>query len=421
MHWNKVFLGKKKTLFFLFFSNQHHIISFFSHVFLYFFTKKSQGFVDCPICSKSVPSFYINSHVDQCLGASGGAGGGSNGAAGAPQDNDTMDDPSSSKAHHHHHHHNNNNSSKQQPPLSTKNKNKNNTTHKHPLTAPSTAIPQGPFIPLSAPSRLVPSLATEKTIRAALKKYNLPTEGKKTDLLDRYDQFRLTVATANDRQERTTYNKLAQRVVAQEKKKAAANLLSGKNLGSSGGGGSVLLGITGGGVRSDDGMSLVGCGFKELIAVTKARDAVRRAARRKEEVDVGSDGVDVGAEIDEMEQDVKQREGNEGEEGEELEDGGGGFPSSDAGADDSANGGTADAEQQQQQLLQQQQDIIEQEQHHPNPSMNQVDSPFLPHITAEKITTAASVAILSKEEMMAEELRQAREIELLDTEDDDDW
>ena len=272
-----------------------------------------QGFVPCPICAKSVPSFYINSHVDSCLN-SGGGGGGSGGFASGSEGQDGLPTSTTTK----------NTTDLPQPipppPLQT-------------LNPKSNLVPKpqpGPYIPLIVPPCLVPALATDKTIRTALKKYSLPTDGKKSEMFDRYSQFRFAVLTANDRQERTSYNKIAQRVVALERQRAAAALLGG---GGSGSGRNISSGKLGGNntlssslnrtlinqkinktnkskQRTGDPTVLQGDSFEELIAVTKARDAARRAARSaaaaeqekeeedKRKVDTTLPSVDLDADVD---------------------------------------------------------------------------------------------------------------------------
>lgn len=109
------------------------------------------GFVHCPVCDRTVPAFFINSHVDQCLVASSGggsAGGGHYGrqhhACGAPPQDDDDDAFISVKVA---------NVAQQQQ--------------------------QQPFEPLLVPAKIVPSLISDKGLRALLKKYGLPTDGKK--------------------------------------------------------------------------------------------------------------------------------------------------------------------------------------------------------------------------------------------------
>ena len=101
------------------------------------------GFVRCPVCSKAVPSFYINSHVDLCLiGGSRASGGAAHSQPGKPA---TLRVDCS-------------NAQQQRVAAAA-----------HP----------GPFEPLAVPAKIVPGLATDKSLRALLKKYGLPTDGKK--------------------------------------------------------------------------------------------------------------------------------------------------------------------------------------------------------------------------------------------------
>jgi hypothetical protein len=129
------------------------------------------------------------------------------------------------------------------------------------------------------PPKLVGVLTTEKSLRGLLRRYGLPADGKKDAMMERYQALRLAVETANDRQERTSYERLAQRVATAGRQRAAASLLGGN-----GGGGGVPLarraGTAGsGGGGGGGGGTLAGSSFAELIAATKARDAARRAAR----------------------------------------------------------------------------------------------------------------------------------------------
>lgn len=250
--------------------------------------------MECPICAKSVPSFYINSHVDKCLSSGGTAG------TAPPQQADNSK-PSTSSAAAAKTAENIGSLHAQNQPSSRNNPSLNHqaslaAARSGPLRPPPKSN-LGPFVPLAAPPRIVPTLASEKSIRTSLKKYGLPSDGKKAELLERYNQFRLAVATANDRQEHTSFARLAQRVVAQERQRAAAALLGGgigKVTGGAAGGraGSIAgiraamaggnagkSGRSGVGSGAGDGIILMGCSFKELIAVTKARDAARRAAR----------------------------------------------------------------------------------------------------------------------------------------------
>jgi len=250
-----------------------------------------QGFVPCPICGKSVPSFYINSHVDTCLSSGGGLASGSRGGLGPSEELDPGVETN-----------NQNIESPLIPPsdpaqssAAIPTQNKSYLGNKKPLSSR-----EGPYIPLAVPPSLVPSLASDKIIRAALKKYSLPSDGKKSEMFDRYSQFRTAVLTANDRQERTSYAKIAQEMAAQERQRAAAALLGGPGNGNNGKFGAGATGgvfrqgngnhrpsselnynnkIGNGQKRGGDPMVLQGDSFEELIAVTKARDAARRAAR----------------------------------------------------------------------------------------------------------------------------------------------
>lgn len=107
------------------------------------------GFVQCPICSKAVPSFYINSHVDLCLlGGGGGDGSSQPGKA-------VMGDAEAGVG------------NRQLLSVSVAHQNE------------EALVPGEPFRPLMVPPKVVPGLASEKSLRALLKKYSLPTEGKK--------------------------------------------------------------------------------------------------------------------------------------------------------------------------------------------------------------------------------------------------
>ncbi len=82
--------------------------------------------------------------------------------------------------------------------------------------------------PLEVPSKIIGTLANDKTIKNALRKYGLPCEGKKPELIDRYNRFRTEVEIANDKQEVTTYEKIVFRIAKQESYKAAASLFKYK-------------------------------------------------------------------------------------------------------------------------------------------------------------------------------------------------
>ncbi|KAL4516507.1 hypothetical protein Ndes2526B_g05104 [Nannochloris sp. 'desiccata'] len=243
----------------------------------------AQGFVPCPICAKSVPSFYINSHVDACLNSGGGLASGSGGFGSEELDPGVATDKHNATL------------PLVPPPAPAQLAAARITENKSNLRASKPPSPrQCPHIPLAVPPCLVPALASDKIIRAALKKYNLPSDGKKSEMFDRYSQFRTAVLTANDRQERTSYNKIAQKMAAQERQRAAAALLGGGGAKSAVGGGlrqgngthkqSSALNNNSKNKNNEkrvcgDPTVLQGDSFEELIAVTKARDAARRAAR----------------------------------------------------------------------------------------------------------------------------------------------
>jgi len=124
----------------------------------------------------------------------------------------------------------------------------------------------------------------------ALRKYGLPSEGRKPELLERYNRMRLAVETANDKGEAVSYAKLAHKVLAQERQRAVASLLGQTD--------NINGSFTKPGalhvenmtidkdldVGENRGAYVVGPGtsFKELIAVTKARDAARKRERNPE-------------------------------------------------------------------------------------------------------------------------------------------
>lgn len=238
-----------------------------------------KNFVQCPICSKTVPEFYINSHVDSCLRRS------QNGDV--PSPSQALPLPSSRLG----------------PGLVgigvvCHNYNKNNGKE---ADASMPINPEKSFQLLPVPPKLAPALATDKSLRGMLKKYGLPVEGKKPELLDRYNKFRLTVELANDRGEPTSYDQLAKKVMkmaaSTERQKPgllAPLLLQGREghhhhhnsrpSSSSGGGGGMLqhpsssLGAAfGGGGPHDNSIPLTGYSFKELIEVARKRDAARKA------------------------------------------------------------------------------------------------------------------------------------------------
>ena len=74
--------------------------------------------------------------------------------------------------------------------------------------------------------QVVPTLVSEKALRSLLQRFGLPFDGRKAELLERYNALRLEVEVANDRRERTTYARLVRRVVAAERGKAASAFLA---------------------------------------------------------------------------------------------------------------------------------------------------------------------------------------------------
>lgn len=196
-----------------------------------------QGFVDCPICGRAVPAFYINSHVDQCLIS-------------------TSENSRSHKA----------------------------IVQNQKKSSDSVVQDEKASCMLTVPPRLVPTLVSEKSLRAALRKYGLPSEGRKSELLERYNRMRLAVETANDKGEAVSYAKLAHKVMAQERQRAVASLLvQTDNInGSFAKPGALHVENT---TTIDKDLDVVtyvvgpGTSFKELIAVTKARDAARKRER----------------------------------------------------------------------------------------------------------------------------------------------
>lgn len=142
-----------------------------------------QKFVHCPICGKSISEFFINSHVDRCL-------------------------------------------------VDVDRQNANTTTEAGNPIGRSEAVEEktedghADWAPLPVPPKFVGNLVTEKMIRASLRKYGVSTDGKKPELIDRYNKFRLEIEIANDKQEKTTYDKIASRISQKERVRAAASLLN---------------------------------------------------------------------------------------------------------------------------------------------------------------------------------------------------
>jgi hypothetical protein len=179
------------------------------------------SFVQCPICNEHVFNLVLNSHIDSCL------------------------------AH---------------PPEKTGN-------------APSAST----WKPVQVPPKLMGTLATEKSIRQALRKYSLPAaDGRKADLIDRYNRFRMEVTLANDTQEQTTYEKIAWRVSNKERKRAAASLRRMNTAAPK-----PVIDMTTTNQTDVDAYShpreiqTQGYSFEELIRVTRLRDAVRKRMRMR--------------------------------------------------------------------------------------------------------------------------------------------
>ena len=186
------------------------------------------SFVQCPICNEHVHNLVLNSHIDSCLAQ-----------------------PREKAA-----------NMKNQPSAST-------------------------WQPLQVPPKLMGNLASEKSVRQALRKYSLPaTEGRKADLIDRYNRFRMEVTLANDKQEQTTYEKIAWRVSKKEKRRAAASLLRMDMQATTTTTHKAVIDMTD---HTDiDAYShprevqTQGYSFEELIRVTKLRDAVRKKMRAQQ-------------------------------------------------------------------------------------------------------------------------------------------
>ncbi|KAI8101427.1 hypothetical protein M9435_001533 [Picochlorum sp. BPE23] len=189
--------------------------------------ERKSSFVQCPICNEHVFNLVLNSHIDSCLA--------------------------------------------------------------QPLEKASNVENQSSgstWKPLQVPPKLMGSLASEKSIRQALRKYSLPaTEGRKADLIDRYNRFRMEVTLANDKQEQTTYEKIAWRVSKKEKRRAAASLLR-MDMQATTTTSKAVIDMTD---HTDiDAYShprevqIHGSSFEELIRVTKLRDAVRKKMRAKQ-------------------------------------------------------------------------------------------------------------------------------------------
>lgn len=191
-------------------------------------TRGKSSFVQCPICNEHVFNLVLNTHIDSCL------------AQGPGKAPNAGNRPSASA-----------------------------------------------WKPLQVPPKLMANLTSEKTVRNSLRKYGIPAEGRKSDLLDRYNRFRMEVTIANDRQEHTTYEKIAWRVSKKEKRKAAASLLrmdlhpqqpSQKNRPVND---TAHHGIDA--YSHPREVQTQGHSYQELIRVTKLRDAVRKKMREKQQ------------------------------------------------------------------------------------------------------------------------------------------
>ena len=113
------------------------------------------GYVKCPICSRDVPAFFINSHVDECLRKQ--AKGGSSSQAPPKQQQQQQQRRSGSIG-----------AGPGPPPPPP------------PQQQATAAAPsERPFKPLAVPPPFVGYIATEKKVREHIKKYGLPTDGKK--------------------------------------------------------------------------------------------------------------------------------------------------------------------------------------------------------------------------------------------------
>lgn len=124
----------------------------------------TSSFVECPVCGKNIHHLHMNGHIDACLNSNPRVGEGEKPA----------------------------------------------------------------WTPLEVPSKIIGTLANDKTIKAALRKYGIPCEGKKSELIDRYNRFRTEVEIANDKQETTTYERIVFRIAKQETYKAAASLFKSR-------------------------------------------------------------------------------------------------------------------------------------------------------------------------------------------------
>ena len=210
--------------------------------------------MDCPVCGRSVPSFYINSHVDACL---------------------------------------NGHSSKAAPPEQAE-----PDQARTEAQAPSaSAAPE----PLVLPPKLVPTFLTDKALRQLLKRFCLPTDGRRAEMVTRYTRLRREVEVANDRGERTSYARLARRVLGAERQVAAATLLGGgapaeAHHPCASGGRAAVVDLVGGGrdvlrdTTNSDGF--LGDSWRELVEATRRRDAARKALRAESSPAVDEEAAD---------------------------------------------------------------------------------------------------------------------------------
>ena len=182
-----------------------------------------KSFLRCPICRKHVPDFYINSHVDQCL---------NNPQAAELRMHTQQAEAGPSRQHHAH------------------------------------------FVPLVVPPKLVPTLVSEKSLRQMLRKYDVSAEGKKPELLEKYNKLRIEVELANDRQEKTTYSRLAKNMLMR-KQVPGVNPIPPPPPRKFPGEVAAMEDPT---CQKSDG-AFIGYSFEELIEATRKRDAARKAAR----------------------------------------------------------------------------------------------------------------------------------------------
>ncbi|CAG9461065.1 unnamed protein product [Pedinophyceae sp. YPF-701] len=196
-----------------------------------------KGFVACPMCGMSVRVGLINTHVDTCLEKQGGGGG-----AGA--------------AH-----------------------------VEHAVAAKPRAAHRGTAL-AKVPKRNF-ALDKEASLRAALGRYGLSTDGKKPVLVARYNEYRVRVQTAMDAGADKTMEEVAAEVNRADKSRGRA----GPGRGLFGAGGvagpdvaarSAEAGAKHGGKSSGSGSKVTA--FGALVARTIARDNLVSMRARVEEV-----------------------------------------------------------------------------------------------------------------------------------------